>query len=202
MNYFWENFLALCCQFNKTPTAVTRELGISKSLITHWKKGGIPHQITAKKIADYFGVTVEYFSNPQKSLNKRIRLDRLGSLCIEQKTSFSSLSKKLGIDPFVFSGEQNILSGEYAPLIAKILKTTVEYLTGDSDEKNPNVNDCEVVEVSVSPQEANYILEFRTNPDFKRRVENAYEGGVPQNTIADDIHQTVSSAASSPIKKK
>lgn len=55
---FWENFLGLCADKGKSPTAVVLDLGLSRSSVTNWKRGVIPNNVAAKKIANYFGVTV------------------------------------------------------------------------------------------------------------------------------------------------
>ena len=57
---FWENFIELCNNKNKTPTSVISELNISRGSVTHWKSGKVPHHNTLIKIADYFGVSVDY----------------------------------------------------------------------------------------------------------------------------------------------
>ena len=57
---FYDNFVALCASANKTPAYVGRELGIDKSTISCWKaRKTNPSDVNAKKIANYFGVTVE-----------------------------------------------------------------------------------------------------------------------------------------------
>lgn len=57
---FYDNFVALCASANKTPAYVGRELGIGKSTISCWKaRKTNPSDVNAKKIANYFGVTVE-----------------------------------------------------------------------------------------------------------------------------------------------
>lgn len=57
---FYDNFVALCASANKTPAYVGRELGIDKSTISCWKaRKTKPSDVNAKKIADYFGVSVE-----------------------------------------------------------------------------------------------------------------------------------------------
>ena len=58
---FWINYLLLCGQVDKTPTGLAKELGISSGAVTSWKNGTIPSATTLKKLAEYFGVTVEYF---------------------------------------------------------------------------------------------------------------------------------------------
>lgn len=57
---FYDNFVALCASANKTPAHVGRELGIDKSTISCWKaRKTNPSDVNAKKIANYFCVTVE-----------------------------------------------------------------------------------------------------------------------------------------------
>lgn len=43
-----------------SPSAVTRELGLNNSISTAWKHGALPKGNTLQKLADYFGVTVDY----------------------------------------------------------------------------------------------------------------------------------------------
>lgn len=57
---FYDRFVALCKQKNMSPSAVTRELGLNNSISTAWKRGTIPNGNTLQKLADYFGVTVDY----------------------------------------------------------------------------------------------------------------------------------------------
>ena len=57
---FWKIFLELCNQKGISPTAVVVELGLSRGSVTSWKDGKIPYQRTLAKIADYFGVSVDY----------------------------------------------------------------------------------------------------------------------------------------------
>jgi transcriptional regulator with XRE-family HTH domain len=57
MGMFYEAFLKLCNSVDKTPSAVGRELGISKTTINFWKTGrNNPSDRTILKIADYFKV--------------------------------------------------------------------------------------------------------------------------------------------------
>lgn len=56
---FYENFISLCNSIHKSPTAAILEIGLERSSGTRWKKGGMPSDATARRIADYFGVTVD-----------------------------------------------------------------------------------------------------------------------------------------------
>jgi transcriptional regulator with XRE-family HTH domain len=58
---FWNNFVLLCNKKNISPNGACAALGLSVATATKWKKGAVPRDTTLQKIADYFGVTVEYF---------------------------------------------------------------------------------------------------------------------------------------------
>lgn len=54
---FWENYVRLCNQKNRTPNAIAKELKFSSGSVTNWKNGACPQDSSLVKIADYFGVT-------------------------------------------------------------------------------------------------------------------------------------------------
>lgn len=56
---FWKNYVLLCNKNGKTPNGVCADLGLSSAIATRWKKGSVPRDTTLKRIADYFGITVE-----------------------------------------------------------------------------------------------------------------------------------------------
>lgn len=57
---FYKKYIELCNKIGKSPSAVSIELGLSKSTVNRWKNGGSPTDATAAKIASYFDVTVAY----------------------------------------------------------------------------------------------------------------------------------------------
>ena len=57
---FWEKFVSLCNEKGVSPNGVCAELGLSNAVATKWKNGSAPRASTARKIADYFGVSVSY----------------------------------------------------------------------------------------------------------------------------------------------
>lgn len=57
---FYDNYVRLCNTVGKSPSAVAVALGLKKATVTRWKKGGTPTDANAQKIADYFGVTVDF----------------------------------------------------------------------------------------------------------------------------------------------
>lgn len=75
---FWDNFYNLCLENNITPSALTKELGLSNATATKWKKGTIPNGEVLIKLADYFNCSVDYllgrtnFSNTENSLSPEL----------------------------------------------------------------------------------------------------------------------------------
>lgn len=63
---FYDIFKQLCEEKGITPTKASAEIGFSKGSVSYWKKrytegnDAKPDSYTAAKIADYFGVSVDY----------------------------------------------------------------------------------------------------------------------------------------------
>ena len=58
----YEKFVELLGKNNKTTYAVAKETGIAQSIISDWKNGrSTPKVDKLQKLADYFGVSIEYF---------------------------------------------------------------------------------------------------------------------------------------------
>lgn len=67
---FYDKFLELCNQKNKAPSVVADELGFARSSITKWKSGATLRSANLKRVADYFGVPVSYFSEEAPETEK------------------------------------------------------------------------------------------------------------------------------------
>ena len=59
---FYKRFIELCNSRGVTPSYVGLQVGVSKAAVSGWKNGSSPRDTQIKKIADYFGVHEEYFS--------------------------------------------------------------------------------------------------------------------------------------------
>lgn len=57
---FYQKLAYLCVKRGMTINKLTDELGLSNAAATKWRKGSTPHYNSMKKIADFFGVDVEY----------------------------------------------------------------------------------------------------------------------------------------------
>lgn len=66
---FYENVKSLCKARGLTLTQLMRELGMSTSLPTQWKKGQEPKPPTLLKIANFFDVTIDNLLDDKMSAN-------------------------------------------------------------------------------------------------------------------------------------
>lgn len=62
---FYQMYLGLCNAKGLTPSKAALNMGISKTSVSRWKKGYNPTDINLQKVADYFGVTVDYFKKDE-----------------------------------------------------------------------------------------------------------------------------------------
>ncbi len=58
---FYDIFEKLCLQKGISPTSAARKNGLTQQAVSHWKKrGSTPKAETVQKLANYFGVSVDY----------------------------------------------------------------------------------------------------------------------------------------------
>lgn len=77
---FWERLIKICNERGTSPTAVVKALKISGGSVTKWKNGSIPNDTTLLKLADYFGVSVEYLKGESKSPRRIKKIPVLGNV--------------------------------------------------------------------------------------------------------------------------
>ena len=77
---FWTNFSTLCADKNLSPNAVATELKIPSGSITAWRNGATPRTKSLTKIANYFGVTVDYLLNAEKESPTSVAADGVDEL--------------------------------------------------------------------------------------------------------------------------
>ena len=79
----YEYFEYLLQKFGVTPYKVSKETGVSQSTLSDWKRGiSTPKNDKLQKIADYFGVSVEFLMTGKSPLFRRISRSRRNPACI------------------------------------------------------------------------------------------------------------------------
>ena len=85
----YEIFEKLCSEKGVTPYRVCKETGITTASISNWKAGrNTPKQDKLQKIAEFFGVTIEYLMTGKEENENETKLnskdDRLFCSCKNQ----------------------------------------------------------------------------------------------------------------------
>lgn len=89
---FYDTFLSLCSSKGMKPGRVADEIGINRGTVTSWKKRGYtPRAEVLQRIADYFGVTIDYLLG--KVSEPFLSLDEKGILHIDDD-AFAGAKKK------------------------------------------------------------------------------------------------------------
>lgn len=64
---FYDKYSRLCDEKGISKSKAAEQIGLSRTSVVKWKSGTIPSGATLNKIADYFGVSVDYLlGNEQK----------------------------------------------------------------------------------------------------------------------------------------
>ena len=80
---FKQNFINLCNKKGIAPSAVCMQLGLSNATYSKWTDESVPRRATLQRIADYFGVSVDYLLGKEQ----------------EKKTSAKVLTPAVSLSP-------------------------------------------------------------------------------------------------------
>lgn len=96
---FYNRFLSLSNKKGETPSRIAINCGISKQAVNRWKNGSVPHDAVLLKLADYFGVTVDYLLGKEETKKEPVPVDRFQSdyysLDTEDRETVDALIKSL-----------------------------------------------------------------------------------------------------------
>lgn len=74
----YKKFSILLEKTNKTAYQVSKDTGIAQSVLSDWKRGiSKPKTEKLKILADYFGVTIEYFLQNEEVEKKKPTLNKM-----------------------------------------------------------------------------------------------------------------------------
>ena len=110
---FYDKFLELCNQKNKAPSVVADELGFARSSITKWKSGATLRSANLKRVADYFGVPVSYFSEEDQETEKSPMPNDIGEENILRMYRSLSTEEKGALYAYALSLKEKQKEGEY-----------------------------------------------------------------------------------------
>lgn len=129
---FYDRFIELCNLKKIKPTALLKQLGLTYGNLTRWQKGASVSLDTVKVIAEYFGVTIDYFFDDDD--NNRV-IEYVGDE--EQNTyTFKNLYESLKSHPDYVASFMNGDINKYDyydyKRIADYMHTTVSYILPDT----------------------------------------------------------------------
>lgn len=138
----YEIFSSLLQKNGVTPYKVSKETGVSQSTLSDWKRGlSTPKLDKLQKIANYFGVTVNYLMTGEDSVesSKPILTSKdERDIAKDLENIMNKLSNKEA-GPASFDGQE--LSEESAELFREELEIALKRLKLINKEKyNPNKN--------------------------------------------------------------
>lgn len=86
---FKKNFIKICNEQGVSPSKVVEAVGLKRSAYSQWTDESVPRQATLMRIADYFGVTVDYL------LGKEAQKEKPGGIPAELWNTLSADPQKM-----------------------------------------------------------------------------------------------------------
>ncbi len=97
-------FEQLLQKYNITPYKVAKEAGVTQTALSNWKSGrSTPTTKTLQKIADYFGVTIDYLMTGKEDSDKEPQLKPKDKKDIRE--ILASTEELLKQDGLMFDGD-------------------------------------------------------------------------------------------------
>lgn len=101
---FYDEYIRLCNEAKKTPSACAEEMGFPRSVVTRWKQGKQPRDANLRKVADYFGVSVDELRGNKKepvedklSDAQKMLIDMIPNLSEDTTSMLLILAKQLTV---------------------------------------------------------------------------------------------------------
>ena len=129
----YDIFEKLCEQNKVTPYRVCKETGITTATVSNWKAGRyVPKQDKMKKIADYFGVTVDYLMTGRENSEKKE-----SELTIRDRKDIAKDLDRIMVE--IVNNEDGPLYYNGEPIADKkinLLRNAIEVALEDAKKKN------------------------------------------------------------------
>lgn len=102
----YEIFEQLLKEHHVTPYRISKETGIATATLSDWKNGkSTPKQDKLQKIADYFGVTIDYLMSGRKTETPEQTLSRRDERDIAKRLEQTLSDLENRQDTLLFNGE-------------------------------------------------------------------------------------------------
>ena len=171
---FYEQFRALCKIRNETPSHVLESIGLTRMNASLWKKGGMPSAENIQKLANYFGVPVDYLLNTNAAMSanssnmhriisdaeiakNQILLENLVKELDEipkqnKRNAISEIeADKIMLDELIKAME--IIPKQYRPAAIHDMTTFAEFVISKYTALAANSNENQIKQVDTKPGE-------------------------------------------------
>lgn len=142
---FYERFITLCKAKNVRPTAVAEAIGLSRTNASFWKKGSVPSTTNIQKLADYFGVPIDYLIETNKTASTN-------TYDIQELISDAELEAgKIMLDELIKAME--IIPKQYRPAAIHDMTTFAEFVISKYTALAAKSNKNQIKQVDTKPGE-------------------------------------------------
>lgn len=120
----YEIFIQLLQEYGVTPYKISKETGISQTTLSNWKSGrSVPKVESMQKIADFFGVTLEYLLTGKENEPKEPVLKPKDERDIEKRLEDTLAELENSQEALMFSGKP--LDDETRELLKASLENSI-----------------------------------------------------------------------------
>lgn len=128
---FKDLFVNLLQKRSITAYKLSKDTGLSETLISNWKSGRqLPKYDSLKILCDYFNVSADYLLGRKE--DKNMFWERFSELCDDYKTSPNAVCAKIGMSTATAAHWKNgsVPNGNVLIELAKFFQCSVDYLLG------------------------------------------------------------------------
>ena len=131
---FYENVKELCHNNRTNITNLMKTLDMSTSMPTSWKKGAVPKADTVQKIADYFGVSVDYLLRDESSPSTSNVAGNISNAAVMQGNANGPVSIHNGGAPAELTDQESEVLRIFRSLDMRKKNTVLTYLYDIEDQ--------------------------------------------------------------------
>lgn len=178
---FYDRFYELCQSMGVTPTQAARDIAVGQSTVSMWKlQGTTPKHDTLRKLAHYFGVSIDYLLNRGPRFDPVFPSRQIIPVMYRKNSSLEDLSQKTSIPIDVLCtfglGGKAENGRECLEKIADALHANPAYLMGWTVYEDDEMPYLEITEEmwrlsDNDPDAAHGLQQFAEDEEYQRAMD-------------------------------